>query len=58
MRGSPSHPQGLAGKRQGDSMTAIAQRETPQVGIFWLVQMTEGEAARRSLSAGPSRAIW
>jgi hypothetical protein len=31
-------------------MTAIAQRETPHVGIFWLVQTTEGET--RLLTAG------
>jgi hypothetical protein len=31
-------------------MTGTAQRETPQVAIFWLVQATEGEA--RLLAAG------
>jgi hypothetical protein len=31
-------------------MTGTAQRETPQVGIFWFVQPTEGEA--RLLAAG------
>ncbi len=31
-------------------MTAIAQCETPPVGIFWLVQATDGEA--RLLAAG------
>ena len=31
-------------------MTETAQRETPQVAIFWLVQATEGEA--RLLAAG------
>jgi hypothetical protein len=31
-------------------MTAIAQRETPQVGIFWVVQTTDGET--RLLAAG------
>jgi hypothetical protein len=31
-------------------MTGTAQRETPHVGIFWLVQTTEGEA--RLLAAG------
>ena len=31
-------------------MTGTAQRETPQVAIFWLVQTTEGEA--RLLAAG------
>ena len=31
-------------------MTRTAQRETPQVAIFWLVQATEGEA--RLLAAG------
>jgi hypothetical protein len=31
-------------------MTGTAQRETPQVGIFWMVQATEGEA--RLLAAG------
>ena len=31
-------------------MTGTAQRETPEVGIFWLVQTTEGEA--RLLAAG------
>jgi hypothetical protein len=31
-------------------MTAIAQCETPRVGIFWLVQATDGEA--RLLAAG------
>jgi hypothetical protein len=31
-------------------MTGTAQRETPQVGIFWLAQTTEGEA--RLLAAG------
>ncbi len=33
-------------------MTGTAQRETPQVAIFWLVQATEGEA--RLLTAGCS----
>jgi hypothetical protein len=31
-------------------MTAIAQRESPHLGIFWLVQATEDEA--RLLAAG------
>ena len=31
-------------------MTGTAQRETPQVGIFWLVQATDGDA--RLLAAG------
>jgi hypothetical protein len=31
-------------------MTGTAQRETPQVGIFWLVQTSNGEA--RLLAAG------
>jgi hypothetical protein len=31
-------------------MTGTAQRETPQVGIFWVVQTTDGEA--RLLAAG------
>jgi hypothetical protein len=31
-------------------MTGTAQRETPQVAIFWVVQATEGEA--RLLAAG------
>jgi hypothetical protein len=31
-------------------MTGTAQRETPQMGIFWLAQTTEGEA--RLLAAG------
>jgi hypothetical protein len=31
-------------------MTGTAQRETPQVAIFWLVRATEGEA--RLLAAG------
>jgi hypothetical protein len=31
-------------------MTGTAQRETPQVGIFWLAQTTEGKA--RLLAAG------
>jgi hypothetical protein len=31
-------------------MTAIAQRKTPHVGIFWLVQTSNGEA--RLLTAG------
>ena len=34
------------------SMNESAQRETPQVGIFWLVQTPEGEA--RLLAAGCS----
>src|ERR1700732_198847 len=25
-------------------MTAVAQRETPHIGIFWVVQMSPGEA--------------
>jgi hypothetical protein len=33
-------------------MTGTAQRETPQVAIFWLVQTPEGEA--RLLAAGCS----
>jgi hypothetical protein len=37
-------------ERHGDNMTGTAQRETPQVAIFWLVQATEGEA--RLLAAG------
>jgi hypothetical protein len=37
-------------ERQGDNMTGTAQRETPQVAIFWLVQATEGEA--KLLAAG------
>src|SRR3984893_2441067 len=37
-------------ERPGDNMTGTAQRETPQVAIFWLVQATEGEA--RLLAAG------
>jgi hypothetical protein len=37
-------------ERQGDNMTGTAQRETPRVAIFWLVQATEGEA--RLLAAG------
>jgi hypothetical protein len=37
-------------ERQGDSMTAIAQRETPHLGIFWVVQTSNGEA--RILAAG------
>ena len=37
-------------ERHGDNMTGTAQRETPQVAIFWLVQTTEGEA--RLLAAG------
>ena len=36
--------------RQGDSMTAIAQRDTPQLGIFWVVQTPEAEP--RLLAAG------
>jgi hypothetical protein len=34
----------------GDSMTAIAQHETPHVGIFWVVQTPNGEP--RLLAAG------
>jgi hypothetical protein len=34
----------------GDNMTGTARRETPQVGIFWLMQTTEGET--RLLTAG------
>jgi hypothetical protein len=37
-------------ERHGDNMTGTAQRETPQVGIFWLVQTSDGEA--RLLAAG------
>src|SRR3984893_18632880 len=37
-------------ERHGDNMTGTAQREQPQVAIFWLVQATEGEA--RLLAAG------
>jgi hypothetical protein len=37
-------------ERHGDKMTGTAQRETPHVGIFWVVQTTEGEA--RLLAAG------
>ena len=36
--------------RPGDSMNEPAQRETPHVGIFWLVQTSNGEA--RLLAAG------
>jgi hypothetical protein len=37
-------------ERHGDNMTGTAQREPPQVGIFWSVQATKGEA--RLLAAG------
>src|ERR1019366_3442872 len=37
-------------ERPGDSMTGTAQGETPHVGIFWLVQTSNGEA--RLLTAG------
>jgi len=37
-------------ERHGDSMTAIAQRERPHIGIFWLVQTPEAEP--RLLTAG------
>jgi hypothetical protein len=35
---------------QGDSMGAITQREAPHLGIFWVVQTTDGE--ERVLTAG------
>jgi hypothetical protein len=45
-----THPRG----RHGDSMTGTAQCEMPHIGIFWLVQTTEGEATL--LAAGcPAR---
>jgi hypothetical protein len=31
-------------ERPSDSMTAIAQHETPHVGIFWVVQTSNGQA--------------
>src|SRR5580704_15398792 len=37
-------------ERPGDSMNEPAQRETPHVGIFWVVQTSNGEA--RLLAAG------
>jgi hypothetical protein len=37
-------------ERHGDNMTETEQRETPQVGIFWLAQTTEAEP--RLLAAG------
>jgi hypothetical protein len=36
--------------RHGDSVNGIAQRETPHLGIFWVVQTTDGAA--RLLAAG------
>ncbi len=37
-------------------MTAIAQRESPQLGIFWVAQTTDSKA--RPLAAGPQVARW
>jgi hypothetical protein len=37
-------------ERHGDNMTGTAQHETPQLGIFWLGQTSDGEA--RLLAAG------
>ena len=37
-------------ERHGDSVNGTAQRETPHVGIFWVVQTTDGAA--RLLAAG------
>jgi hypothetical protein len=38
------------GERQRDSVNEKTQPETPQVGIFWVVQMADGKA--RLLAAG------
>jgi hypothetical protein len=37
-------------ERPGDSMSETTQRETPHVGIFWVVQTSNGEA--KLLAAG------
>ena len=39
-------------------MIEPAQCETPHLGISWLVQMSNDEAARRRLPAGSGRALW
>jgi hypothetical protein len=49
MAASPSFG-GFDRERPGDSVTESAQREAPHLGIFWVVQTSNGEA--RLLAAG------